>query len=394
MDRQANWSMSQIGLALALLALCNSRVSASTRLPHAKPEDVEMSSQRLRAIDEVVDEGLAAGRMPGCVVLVGRQGKTVFLKAYGHKQVEPEKLPMTTDTVFDMASLTKHVATATSIMLLIERGAICLDDPVAKHIPQFAQNGKQNITVLQLLTHQGGLIPDNALDDYTHGREKALERIWALKTTVEPGTRFVYSDVGFIVLGELIRRIAGQDVHQFSRANIFDPLGMCETGFLPVESLRQRAAPTEKRNGQWIHGDVHDPRAHLLGGVAGHAGLFSTAEDMAVYAQMMLGGGQHAGQRILKPETVKQMTTAQPVSSGLRGLGWDMRTGYSSNRGEWMSPRAFGHGGFTGTVMWIDPQLDLFVIFLSNRVHPDGKGLVNPLAGRIGTIAVEATCDK
>jgi uncharacterized protein YbbC (DUF1343 family) len=297
---------------------------------------------------------------------------------------------MTVDTVFDMASITKPVATATSILMLMDQGKLSASDLVIKHLPEFAPEGKDRITVLHLLTHQGGLIPDNALADYQQGPDEALKRIHALGLRADPGTRFIYTDVGFIVLGELVRRLSGQDVHQFTRERLFGPLGMRETGFLPSEELRRRAAPTEQRDGRWIQGEVHDPRSYLLGGVAGHAGLFSTAEDLAVYAQMMLGQGEYGGVRVLSSEAVDRMTTPQPVSSGLRGLGWDMRTGYSSNRGQGFSDRAFGHGGFTGTTMWIDPGLELVVIFLSNRLHPDGKGSVNPLAGRIGTLAAEA----
>ena len=353
-----------------------------------------MSAERLRAIDDIVEEGLRNDRMPGCVVAVGRRGKLVLLKAYGHKQVQPSRVEMTPDTVFDMASITKPVATATSIMLLIERGRLKPGDRVARHIPEFGQNGKDEITVHQLLTHQSGLIADNPLKDYEDGPEKAFERIWALGTTADPGTKFIYSDVNYIVLGELIRRISDKTVHEFTQENLYRPLGMTETGYLPGDELKDRAAPTEQRDDRWLQGEVHDPRAAKLGGVAGHAGLFSTAEDLAVFAQMLLNGGEYHGTRILKAETLAQMTRAYEVPGGLRGLGWDKRTGYSSNRGDLFSPAAFGHGGFTGTTFWVDPQLDLFVIFLSNRVHPDGRGLVNPLAGRIGTVAAGAILDE
>ena len=363
------------------------------RLPRGTPESVGMDSGHLQRIDRVVEEGLARGNMPGCVVCVGRQGRIVFLKAYGHRQTQPSQLPMTTDTVFDLASVTKPVATATSVMLLVERGQIRLHDPVAKYIPEFAENGKDGISVFDLLLHQGGLIPDNALRDYEDGPEAAMQRILALGTSVEPGTRFVYTDMGFIVLGELVRRVAGKDLNAFTQENLFRPLGMKDTGYLPREELRRRAAPTEQREGRWMQGEVHDPRAYKLGGVAGHAGLFSTAEDLAVYAQMMLNGGSYGGARVLSPRTVAAMTSAYPVSSGFRGLGWDTKTGYSSNRSELFTDSAFGHGGFTGTALWIDPGLDLFVIFLSNRVHPHGKGLVNPLAGRIGTLAAASVTD-
>ncbi len=363
-------------------------------LPSASPEEAGMDSRQLAAIDRAVDEALASRKMPGCVVLIGRHGKIVFEKAFGLRQVQPEPLPMTCDTVFDLASLTKPVATATSVMILAERGKIRLEEPVAVYLPEFAANGKDKITALHLLTHQGGLIADNPLSDYRDGPEKARQRLWALKPVAPPGGKFIYSDVGYLVLGELVSRVSGQRLDQFAQENIFKPLGMHETGFLPSPELRRRAAPTEKRGDAWIQGEVHDPRAFALGGVAGHAGLFSTARDLARYAQMLLGRGAYGGVRVLQENTVVLMTTPQSIPGGLRGLGWDMRTGYSSNRGESFSPRAFGHGGFTGTAMWIDPELDLFVIFLSNRLHPDGKGAVNPLAGRIGTIAANAIVDR
>jgi uncharacterized protein YbbC (DUF1343 family)/CubicO group peptidase (beta-lactamase class C family) len=352
-----------------------------------------MDADRLARIDGVVAEGLTKKQMPGCVVLVGRQGCVTFCKAYGDRAVEPEREPMTIDTVFDLASVTKPVATATSVMLLIERGQLRLSDRVSQHIPEFAANGKQAITVLHLLTHQGGLIADNSINDYADGAEKAIENIWQLKPTAEPGAKFIYSDVGFIVLGELVRKLTGQSVHEFSRDNIFVPLGMAATGYLPPDELRLRAAPTEQRDGHWMRGEIHDPRAFKLGGVAGHAGLFGTADDLAVFAQMLLNRGEFCGVQILGPQTVDLMTRPVAVPGGTRCLGWDHRTGYSSNRGETMSSRAFGHGGFTGTALWIDPHLELFVVFLSNRVHPNGKGLVNPLIGKIGTIAASAVLD-
>ena len=375
----------------ALLIVSASLVAADTSLPLAMPEEVSMRSGKLAEIDEVVEEALGKAQMPGCVVLIARRGKIVLLKAYGRRSLQPVESPMTCDTVFDLASLTKPIATATSAMLLVELRQIALDEPVAKYLPEFGQAGKQSITIRQLLTHQGGLIADNPLEDFAEGPSEALARIFAAPPTCEPATRFIYSDVGFMVLGELVRRVSGEDLQQFSSRRLFGPLAMKQTGYLPAEALRTRAAPTERRDGHWMLGEVHDPRAYALGGVAGHAGLFSTAEDLAIYAQMILGKGQHAGVRVLAPETVDLMLSANSVpGGGLRGLGWDIQTGYSINRGEGFSELAVGHGGFTGTVMWIDPASELVVVFLSNRVHPDGKGNVNRLAGRIGTIAAAA----
>ncbi len=396
------------GYCLSVVLLGLVVTTAHAGLPHAEPADAGMDAQHLARIDEIVAQGLAEKRMPGCVVCIGRRGKIVLLKAYGNKQLKPAELPMTTDTVFDMASITKPVATATSIMLLVERGQLKLSDRVSAHIPEFAVEGKEPITVFDLLTHQSGLLPDNALADYNDGPEQALAKICALKLQAPTGTKLIYSDVNYILLGELVRKISGKSVHEFSRENIYQPLGMTATGYLPSDELKARAAPTEERDGHWMQGEVHDPRAFKLGGVAGHAGLFSTAEDLAIYAQMMIGGGEYGGVRVLAPRTVATMTRGYRIIGGsrstmegvpanppvfLRGLGWDKRSGYSINRGELLTESAFGHGGFTGTVLWIDPELELFVIFLSNRVHPDGKGLVNPLAGRIGTVAAGAIRD-
>lgn len=366
--------------------------TSPTGLPTADPESVGMDALRLAGISEIVNEGIGAGKMPGCVVCIGRHGKIAYLEAFGNRQVGDTPQAMTVDTVFDMASITKPVVTATCVMKLIEQGRLRLGERVASIFPEFGVNGKESITIKQLLIHQSGLTPDNALRDYLNGPELAWKRICDLGLVWPVGTTFKYSDVNFIVLAKVIEQISGSTVHQFSQENVFAPLAMVESGYLPPESLRVRAAPTEKRDGQWMRGVVHDPRAFELGGVAGHAGLFSTANDLAVYAEMMLGRGTLRGRdvRILAPRTVDMMTRGDQVSGGLRGLGWDKRTAYSSNRGDLLSDSAFGHGGFTGTVIWIDPDLDLFFLFLSNRVHPNGKGSVNHLAGRIANIAAAA----
>ncbi|MDG2381041.1 MAG: DUF1343 domain-containing protein [Pirellulaceae bacterium] len=381
------------GLLSLLVVSTNLGFAAPPKLTQVVPEMVGMRSSDLARIDALVAEGLAAKKMPGCVILIGRHGKIAFQRAYGNRHLEPETSPMTIDTVFDMASITKPVATATSVMMLVERGQLRLRNRVSDYLPDFAANGKQDITITQLLTHHGGLIPDNALKDYLDGPQLAFQRINDLKTFVEPGTRFVYTDVGFIVLAEMVRRTTGENIDQFTQKNLFGPLNMTDTGFIPTESQRKRAAPTEIRANEWMQGEVHDPRAFELGGIAGHAGLFSTAQDLAVYAQMMLRSGQYHDVRILSPLTVSTMTAGRSVSGNQRALGWDKLSVYSSNRSELFSPRAFGHGGFTGTVLWIDPELDLFFIFLSNRVHPNGKGNINSLAGRIATVASAAIDD-
>ena len=264
-----------LGLLLLLLAV---PADTTAGLPMAEPAAVGLDGSRLQRIDEIVAEGLAQKKMPGCVVCVGRHGKIAFLKAYGQKQLQPSELPMTTDTLFDMASITKPMATATSIMLLIERGQLRLSDKVATLIPEFAVNDKDAITIQDLLIHQSGLLADNAIGDYADGPEAAMRRIFELKLLNPTGSKFVYSDVNFILLGEIVRRVSGKNVHEFSQANLFRPLGLKATGYLPNEELRAKTAPTEQRDGKWMQGEVHDPRAFKLGGIAGHAGLFSTAE--------------------------------------------------------------------------------------------------------------------
>jgi uncharacterized protein YbbC (DUF1343 family) len=342
---------------------------------------------RFSAIDDVVAEAIAAARIPGCVVAIGRRDGVLFERAYGARSLVPERSPMTVDTVFDLASLTKPIATATSIMLLAERGRVALDAPAAKYVPEFGRLGKQSITLRQLLTHTAGLPVETSLSSFEHGRARAMQTIDDITPRWAPGERFAYSDVGFLVLEEVVRRVTGQELDAFARENVFEPLGMHETLFRPAGALRDRTAPTELREGAIIHGDVHDPRAWRLGGVAGNAGLFSTAADLSRYARALLGGGELDGARVLARRTVQEMLAPHDVPGAVRALGWDVRSGYSSNRGDSFSMRAVGHGGYTGTSIWIDPVKDLFVIVLSNRVHPDGHGSSNALAGRIGSIA-------
>lgn len=347
-----------------------------------------IASQRLEAFEAeirgMIETAIAENKMPGCVVGVGNRHGLLYQKAFGNRSLDPMS-PMTLETVFDMASITKPVSTATSILQLIEKGKLRLKDKVSSFFPEFASNDKDPIHVEHLLLHTSGLIPDNPMADYLQGPEQAWVKICELKLTAPIGTAFKYSDVNFIILGKLVEKITGQSLDTYTRENIFQPLGMKETGYLPAEDLHSRCAPTEKRDGKWIQGQVHDPRAHALGGVAGHAGLFSTLSDLALYAKSMLG---NSNPQILSTWTRQKMTSGYLVPNGTRGLGWDKRSGFSLNRGDLFSDLAFGHGGFTGTVLWIDPGTDLFFIFLSNRVHPDGKGLINPLAGKLANQVV------
>jgi CubicO group peptidase (beta-lactamase class C family) len=379
-----------LGTLLGVASLTPLR-AAETPLPDVKPERVGLSAERLARIDGVLREAIDRGDCPGAVVLIVHDGHVVWRKAYGLRVRQPAEVPMTVDTVFDLASLTKPVATAASVMVLVEQGKLRLSDRVAEHLPAFGQNGKDKITVENLLLHTGGLVADNPEADYHDGRDKALERVHALKPQAEPGERFTYSDVGFIVLGELVEKVSGTSLDAFAHKHVFAPLGMNETGFRPGDKLKERAAPTVKRDGRWLAGEVHDPRAAALGGVAGHAGLFATADDLAVFAQMILNSGTYNGKRVLSAETVRLMTTPRTVPGGLRAYGWDVATSYSANRGE-LFPRgeSFGHTGFTGTSLWIDPASKTAVIFLSSRLHPDSKGNVTRLRGRVATLAAAA----
>jgi uncharacterized protein YbbC (DUF1343 family)/CubicO group peptidase (beta-lactamase class C family) len=362
-----------------------------------RPESVDMSTERLDRIDAVVRRAIARNQLPGAVVLIVHRDRIVFRRAYGLRSKQPTEIPMTEDTLFDLASLTKPIATATSLLILLEQGKLSLADRAAQHWPDFGKNGKDRITIEQLLLHTSGLIADNPVADYRDGREQALRRICDLRPRFPVGTRFLYSDVNYIVLGEIVERLAsggaGKRVglDEFAQRHVFTPLGMTATGFRPAGQLRERAAPTERRDGRWMKGEVHDPRAYLLGGVAGHAGLFSTADDLAIYARMILRRGEYRGRRILSPAAVRTMTTARPVPGGLRAPGWDVRTAFSRNRGTLFArDRGVGHTGFTGTSLWVDPDTDTAVIFLSNRVHPDGKGNVNRLRGQVATLAAAA----
>ncbi|MDP9152185.1 MAG: DUF1343 domain-containing protein [Myxococcota bacterium] len=340
-----------------------------------------------RAIDAAVAESIAARRVPGAVVIIGRRDGVLFRRAYGLREVEPERVPMTVDTVFDLASLTKPVATATTLMALMERGAVRLDEPLVRYVPECGREGKGAITLRQLLLHVSGLPADTPKEDFAQGRAEAIRRICNVPLRGPPGTVSIYSDLGFILLEEVVRRVTSRELSAVAGEMVFGPLGMRDTAFLPTDALRKRAAWTELVDGEWRAGVVHDPRAFLLGGVAGHAGLFSTADDLAIYARALLGGGEANGERILSPRSVAAMVAPHDVPAGIRALGWAVQSQW---RGEGFSPRAFGHFGFTGTSLWIDPDKDLFVAVLSNRVHPDGKGDSKPLAARVGTLAAQA----
>jgi uncharacterized protein YbbC (DUF1343 family)/CubicO group peptidase (beta-lactamase class C family) len=398
---------------LLALALSSSTFSAQTlRRLTTNPARVSVSIKRLRAIDGEVEAEIKQKHLPGAVVLIARKGRIVWRKAYGARAVEPAREAMTTGTIFDLASLTKIVATATSIMILVERGKVRLSDPLSNYIPEIKGEGRERITLELLLTHRSGYAPDFDLRDRWSGYDEAIKRLIKEPLRNPPGVKFVYSDINYIALGEVVHRVSGLTLDEFARRNIFLRLGMRNTSFRPNANLRNRIAPTEQRRGQlsylgdksegseaaadkWLRGEVHDPTSYRMGGVAGHAGLFSTADDLAIYCQMILNGGRYKGVRIMSPLGVAEMTRLRLVSDTgwTRGLGWDIDSSFSTNRGDLFPLGSFGHTGFTGTSFWIDPASNMFVVFLSNRVHPDGKGDVGSLRGRVASIAAGAVTD-
>jgi uncharacterized protein YbbC (DUF1343 family)/CubicO group peptidase (beta-lactamase class C family) len=324
-------------------------------------------------VDAIVEDAIRDHKIPGAVLLVGHGGKVVYRKAYGSRALEPRREAMTADTIFDLASLTKVVATTTCVMQLFEQGKIRLNDPVAKYLPEFAQNGKEDITVRQLLVHYSGLTEDLDLKDKDspnkwEGKDTAYRMAFAEKPVFPAGSRFLYSDINFITLGALVERVSGETLDAYAARNVFQPLGMAHTRYLPPKAWKAKTAPTEyDDNHVMLRGVVHDPTAQRMGGVAGHAGVFSTADDLAKFAQALLNGGG----KVLAPMTVEKMTTPQqpPNATAVRGFGWDLDSPFSSNRGELLPVGSYGHTGFTGTSLWIDPTTDTYIILLTNAVH-------------------------
>ncbi|HEV8590866.1 MAG TPA: serine hydrolase, partial [Pyrinomonadaceae bacterium] len=466
-----------LSLRLCVSAVIFAAIAPGQGLSLATPQSVGMNAAKLNQIDALVEKDIADKKLPGAVVVVGHKGKIVFRKAYGNRSLVPTVEKMTVDTIFDLASLTKPIATATSIMILVEQGKLRLSDTIGKFIPDIDDEQAKRVTIQQLLTHTSGYAPDFDLKEKWTGREGMLAALKKEKLRNPPGTKFVYSDIGFIVLGEIINRLVGMPENQFAKLNVFNASLMldsmfgrdyfnptfqrnpglplhCDAGLWILDNRIKRPsyckgfAPTENIRGQnsylgskfegdaqageqMLRGQVHDPTAYRMGGVAGHAGLFSTADDLARYCQMLLNGGvapsspsyeggvaaasadgvvlssrrmknpvttapgSDKGVRILSAQTVARMTAPIVVSEdgATRGLGWDINTSFSSNRGELFPLGSFGHTGFTGTSVWIDRVSQTFVVFLSNRVHPDGKGDVTPLRAKVATVVASAIED-
>lgn len=355
-------------------------------------------------IDAAVRQALHRGDTPGAVLLIAASGRTLFHKAYGFRAKRPEERPMTPDTLFDMASLTKAIVTSTCIVLLIEQGLIRLNDRIASHLPELSSNtndGRDEITIEHLLLHTSGLISSSAQSDYTQGLSKALVKIHAQRLLASPGTRYEYSDLGYIILGALVERKTGQSLDVFAQKHLFGPLGMRDTLFLPGDPQQKwRTALTESVDGHFVAGQVHDPRARLLGGIAGNAGLFSTAEDLSRFAFMLMNGGKYhrvdpqsgtAGERIiLSPDSIRLLMEARalpneghPPATKQRTLGWEVRPPITDGR---KTQSNLGHTGFTGTSVWMYPEVKGAVILLTNRLHPDGKGNISRLRGEIASL--------
>ena len=341
-------------------------------------------------LDAAIEQAVAEGTAPGAVVVVESRGRILHHKAYGRRSLFPDREEITADTIFDCASLTKVVATAPAVMMLVEEGKVRLDDRLTRYLPDF--RGSPQITVRHLLTHYSGLRPDLDIEPEWSGYETGIARAYAEKPVAPPGSRFIYSDINYILLAEIVRKVSGKRLDAFARERIFNPLRMVDTGFLPAASRRWRIAPTERlEDGTILRGIVHDPTTRFMGGVSGHAGMFSTADDLARFARMMLNGGQLDGARILSPLSVLQMTTPQsPGGKQDRGIGWDIASPYASPRGDLFVKGSYGHTGFTGTSMWLDPFSDSFVVLLTNRVHPTRKTSVVGLRSRIATITAAA----
>lgn len=372
-----------------ILVLAFSACTTQPRPPTVTLAPVSgIDASRFNAIEPLVQKAITEKKLPGAVVLVGLGDRTLYHKAIGQRAVAPAPEPMTPDTVFDLASLTKIIATTTSVMILVDEGRIGLNDRVAAYIPGFERYGKGDITIRHLMTHMSGLRPDVDLAQQWSGTDTAIALAVEEVPRSSPGSRVIYSDINFFLLGEIVGRVSGQPLDRFSHDRIFAPLGMTDTTFSPGESQRSRIAPTAAA----LRGVVHDPTARRMEGVAGHAGLFSTAKDLAIFCRMILNGGALGGARILSALAVAKMTSrATPAEErNVRGLGWDIDSSFSSNRGDLLPIGSFGHTGFTGTSIWLDPSSSMFVVFLSNRVHPDEKGDVTPLRARVATIAASA----
>ncbi len=367
---------------------------ALTPVPPTAPPSL-FHNAKLAEMDAAVAQAIADGRLPGGVLWLEHRG-AIYRKAYGRRAVVPASESMSEDTIFDAASLTKVLATTPAIVLLLERGKLQLDGAVANYLPEFSGEGRERVTLRHLLTHTSGLRPGLGLAGAWTGQAVAIQLACAEKLRTPPGTELRYSDINFILLGEIVQRVSGQRLEQFVAREIFQPLQMRDTGYLPDAGKLSRIAPTENHKADGLlRGRVHDPTARRMGGVAGHAGVFTTAGDLARYARMLLNEGELDGARVFKPETVRWMTSVQTPANvtARRGLGWDIDSPHSGPRGKHFALGSYGHTGWTGTSIWIDPASRTLVVFLSNRNHPNEGTGVGDLRARLATLAAEALTD-
>jgi len=387
---------------MIIVLLIISGNSFAQMLPVVEPEAVGMDGSVLGRLDTIIANAIAEKQTPGAVVLVSRKGSVVFRKAYGNSMLIPEKKEMTIDAVFDLASLTKPMATATSVMILIDRGQIRLLDAVAKFIPGFKPwedeetKNKSTIRIWHLLTHTSGLPPYAPVTDLEQkygapNPDSLIQYIAEVERHSPPATKFKYSCLNFITLQKIVEIITGMKLDQFSEENIFKPLNMNNTVYTPDVTC----AVTEIIDGEPLDGIVHDPLARvMMDCVSGNAGLFSTADDMSVYARMMLNMGEYNGVRILSPLAVRTMITVpEKVRFAGRALGWDVDSPYSSSGGDLFPYGSYGHTGYTGTSMWIDPMTETVVILLTNRVHPDDSASVVRLRSLVANVVAASIID-
>ena len=347
---------------------CSSTVKQSNEINY----QTDSTSKTFSKTDSLIEKAIADSAFPGAVLLVSKDGDILHEKAYGNFTYESSSSKVTTNTIFDLASVSKAVGTTTAAMMLIDKGELNLDDKVIMYLPEFNNNGKENITIRNLLVHNSGLAPFKKYYDVYSTAEEVINDIMNLAPEQEPGSKYVYSDLGMIALQKVIEKISGKSLDRFLADNLFNPLGMTSTMYNPPPELKDSCMPTELDD-FWrmrqLQGEVHDERAYMLNGVAGHAGLFSTARDIAKFLQMILQKGYYQGRQYIKPETVEMFTTKQSDQS-TRGLGWDTKSPEGSSSGQYFNLSSYGHTGYTGTSVWTDPTKNLYVILLTNRVYP------------------------
>ena len=395
---------SRVSAMFLFILIGGSLSSAQDRSTTTAPKPL---NRKLSVLDSIMQGAVAHDEIPGGVLLVSHRGQVIYRKAFGERSLVPHREKMTIGTIFDLASLTKLFATTPSILRLLEQGKLRLNDPLVKYMPEFAPNGKDQITIRMLMTHTSGLAPDPPLSAALAGEDALMEEIDQETPMAPPGDRFIYSDTNFILLGELVKRVTGKRLDEYAEASFYRPMHMTHTRFLPPVAWTPEIAPTEEVDlppgakagsglGHVLRGVVHDPRSRAIGGVAGHAGLFSDVNDMAIFCQMMLNGGQvgvdGVTKRLFSAATVHKMTTPQtpPWSPNIRGLGWDIDTAYSAPRGDLFPLGSYGHTGFTGTSVWIDPASETFVILLTNAVHPYERPAISSLRSKIATAVAAA----